>query len=107
MRDFNILIVDTILFTLLAIFLGFAVDYIFPTYTSDELPLKSFILVMIQVTVGVVITFALMGIYEHYTSRDADSFLGETVFVVIFFLVQTQLLARLDNIYFHLTGRSF
>ena len=96
---------DAVVFTAIAIVFGFLIDFLAPRFDLDEPPLWSLNLVMLQVVVDIIILYIIVNIYQYLFGRAVDESLGQTMFIVIFFLVQIQLFQRLNNVWYHITGR--
>ena len=98
---------DCFIAIILGIILGFLIDIIFPFPRNIDSFWKAFFLTIIQLTVDGFIVYYYSIIFEYFFKNDSDAYRGFTVFSVLFFLVQIQLLQRLQYLYLKITGTSF
>ena len=92
-------LVDILIFVALAIILGIIIDLIFPEPDDTEEMRVTFFLLFSQIFVDSIIVYFLGFGYEKLVNRDPDLYYGFTLFIVLFFLVQLQLLNRLKRFY--------
>ncbi len=105
-RNHFFVIRDSILASFLGIILGFIVDIIFPLPNKDENFFKSALFIIIQIILDGIILYYYALLYKITFNDLPDIFYGFSVFTVIFFLTQQQLLYRLAKIYYHFTNKS-
>ena len=98
---------DSLIFGILGVILGFVVDLIFPLPNKNDSIVKTTILMFIQIAVSAIIIFFIAEMYTLIFGYNSDKFYGFTMFTVIFFLSQYQLINRLNILYVKLTGKSF
>lgn len=89
----------------LGILAGFAIDMIFPRPDSDEVWWVSYLLIITQITLGVLLIYSLDVFILASHGRDRDLYFEMSVFLLIFFLAQNQLLERLKRLFFTLNGQ--
>ena len=104
MGALGLVVRDTLFFSIVAILLGYLIDRIYPPISSDETPSETFLLIIVQILLGALVIFLVFSLYQGRFRSDPDIYLGATIFVVIFFMVQTQLLHRLVNFYTDTSG---
>jgi len=102
--NFSEVIFDTVLFAILAIAFGYIIDVIIPFPKQNESAIKCILLVMLQIIISGVFLFLISKLYENSVHRDPDLYYGVSMFIVLFFLVQGQLIKRLQTIYQYGTG---
>lgn len=93
------LVIDTLFFVTLAIFLGYLVDVLIPNPKPNETFWESLAWIYIQIAFAILILFSVDQLYMWITGIGAESFYGLNVYGVIFFLVQTQLVERVRRIF--------
>lgn len=102
------LIVETVIGAFLGITLGFFIDVIFKEPSADEKPGQTIGWIILQVFVDALIVWWIVYLVSEYLNRfDQDEYegmVGYLIFGILFFLVQTQLLARLNKLYSDFTG---
>jgi len=98
-RRFDWLLIDIFLFSFLAVIFGILVDAIFPEPGENETFTETCILLILQILLDGILVYILGFGYESVVQRDPDLYYGFTIFTVIFFLVQLQLLSRLRILY--------
>jgi hypothetical protein len=98
---------DALIFSVIGIVLGFLIDFIFPEPHTTESHALAFFYVILQIVIDAFIVFFISELYTMVFGQEADTYIGFSVFTVIFFLVQVQLLQRLNNLYTGITGTSF
>ena len=98
-KDIQWLLIDTFIFGLSGLILGFVVDEIIPQPKKDEKIYASIFFILLQIFVCIsVIYFVDLG-YESIFGRDSDETFGMTMFSIIFFISQTQLYVRTNRLY--------
>lgn len=98
---------DALLFSVLAVILGFLIDYLFPLPNKNESTLKTIFLIALQIVIGAITVYLVAEIYTYIFGYDPDRYFGFTMYTVVYFLVQIQLLYRLNMLYIKMTGKSF
>ena len=98
-KKFKWLLLDMLVFIFLAVIFGVVIDTIFPSPHEKENVWKSFFMFLVQVFIDSIVIFFLGRLYEKLVKRDPDLYYGFTLFVVLFFIVQLQLVTRLKIIY--------
>lgn len=98
---------DCFIAIIMGILLGFIIDFIFPFPKKIDSFTRAFLLTVIQLTIDGFIVYYYSIIFEYLFKNESDAFRGFTVFSVLFFLVQMQLLQRLDYLYIRITGTDF
>lgn len=106
MRHFNMVVMCAFVFGIFAIGLGFAVDYLFQEPRETESTPRLIFMILLQLIVTALIIYYFDMLFEAVLGHDSDVYFGLTIFCVIFFLVQLQMLNRLSLLYKRLTGRS-
>lgn len=96
---------DSILAIIFGIVLGFVLDIFFPEPKKSENFWTTTFLLGLQILISGFILYYYSVFYYYFYGSEVDTYLGFSVFSVIFFLVQTQLLNRLDLIYKHMSGK--
>jgi hypothetical protein len=87
-------IFDVIMLTALAIIFGFVIDYIIPSPTHDEDIVVTVWLLITQMIMATVILLVIEGIYITLFGRSTSTYFVSEVFVLIFFIAQQQIFAR-------------
>ena len=104
------LIIESIIGVLLAVIFGYLLDALFPEPTQDESFERTILLVSGQLLIDSFIVWGVIYFVSEYLNRfDQETYEGMTgylLFTVVFFLVQTQLLARFERIYKDIFNRS-
>lgn len=103
---FSNVVVCAFVFGIFAIALGFAVDYFFQEPDDNESTTKLVILIFLQLIITALVIYYFDILFEAVLGHDSDVYFGLTIFCVIFFLVQTQMLHRLSILYKRITGRN-
>lgn len=99
---------DCVIAIICGIVLGFIVDFIFPYPKKNENFWLALFLVILQLTVCSFIVYYYGELFAYFFGEeDSDDYRGFTVFGVLFFIVQVQLLYRLNILFKSLTGRNF
>ncbi len=106
-KDFSWLLIDTFVFGLSGLLLGFLVDEILPFPKVNKNLTVALIFIIIQVFVCISIIYLFDLLYEHLFGRSSDETFGMTMFSIVFFLPQAQLYSKAEYIYKNLTGKSF
>lgn len=96
---------DVLMFSIAAIIFGMLLDIIFPIPKSDEPIVKTVLLLFSQILISAMFIFIVGYLYTSIFGRDPNSHLGMTVFILIFFLLQSQLFTRLSYLWFKITGK--
>lgn len=98
---------DCLLASIFGILLGYLIDVFFPLPKKAHAVWFSLIMIILQVVIDGFIIYYYGEIFTYFFGRDPDDYRGFTVFGVLFFLVQIQLLTRLNYVFQAITGRSF
>lgn len=106
LKNHTYVIRDSIIGTVLGIVLGFIIDIIFPLPNKDEYFLLTIVLLLVQIILDAIILFYYSFLYKTFFKNEPDSFYGFSVFTVLFFLTQQQMLYRLAKIYRHFLNKS-
>lgn len=90
---------DSIIFGSLGIIFGLLIDLIFSRPKSEESLIQALVLVFVQLIICGIIIYFISLFYESAFGYNADEYIGLTIFTVIFFLVQVQLLDRISEVF--------
>ena len=88
----------------LGVLCGFAIDLLFPKPSKDESWWVCYLLIIVQITLGVLIIYSFDVFFSAAHNRDRDLYFEMTIFLLIFFLSQNQLFERLKLLFFKLNG---
>lgn len=94
-----------ILMGTLGILAGFAMDMIFPKPSTDEVWWVSYLLIITQITLGALLIYAIDVFMLAAHRRDRDLYFEMSIFLLIFYLSQNQLLERLNRLFYTLNGQ--
>lgn len=98
---------DCSLAALVGITCGFVIDLFFPVPSREESAFRLIIMIIFQILISSFILFYLAQLYIIVFRTDPDFHYGFSIFSVIFYLVQVQLLDRLNILYYKITGKNF
>jgi len=98
---------DIFIAIFMGIMLGFLIDVIFPMPKKLDSGLKTASLIILQVIIDGFVVYYYGLLFMWIFGVDADHHRGFTIFGVLFFLVQCQLLVRLNYLFRLITGRDF
>lgn len=98
---------DCLIASVAGIILGYVIDFFFPLPKKAHSAWFSLLMIMLQVLIDGFVVYYYGEIFTFFFGQDPDSYRGFTVFGVLFFLVQIQLLTRLNYVFQAITGRSF
>lgn len=104
-KHFINVVVCAFVFGIFAIALGFAVDFFFQEPKESESTPRLVVLILLQLIITTLVIYYFDILFEAVLGYDSDVYFGLTIFCVIFFLVQTQMLHRLSILYKRITGR--
>jgi len=93
---------DSILFVILALTLGYIIDVFIKVPSKNEPLSQSILLLLLQIIIGMIVIYIIDYLFENFNGRSSISFFGLTIFTVLFFLTQQQLLKRITLIYHHI-----
>lgn len=100
---------ETFLGALLGVLLGFFVDLIFPAPRATEKVGATLGWVILQLFIDALLIFYIMLLavrFNFFNQDDVEGMIGYLVFTILFFLVQTQLTARLNKLWKDISGRN-
>lgn len=98
---FIYILFEIIIFSTLAICIGYIIDTIIPKPNNGESIYMSLLFIYIQIAVDIIVLSTLDKIYKKVTADFPDYYSAISFFNTIFFLVQRQLFYRLINIFHH------
>jgi hypothetical protein len=87
-------IFDIIMLTTLAIILGFVIDFIVPSPTPNEDIIVTVWLLFTQMVIATIILLFIEYIYIQLFGRSTSTYFVSDIFVLIFFISQQQIFAR-------------
>lgn len=99
------LIRDALIFGIIGLILGFLVDLVFPLPQDGESVWTTIVLILAQIIICVIIVYYVDKAYEKVFGYDSSLYMGFTIFVVLFFLGQIQLLNRAEVVFNTITGK--
>lgn len=91
--------IEVFFFSLIAMAFGFMVVLLMPPFSVDEAWYYSFVYLLLQLLVDAVIIYALDMAYFMLFGVNASAFIGLIVFVNVFFMIQSSLFYRMQNIF--------
>jgi hypothetical protein len=102
---FTYIVRDAVIFAVLGIGLGFLVDLIFIDPDPEESILETIFYILLQTIVCSIIIYYIAKFYEVIFKHDSGLYRGIDMFIVLFFLVQTQLFERVSLLFRKVTGK--
>lgn len=103
-ENIGIVIRDSLIFIVLALVLGFLLEMLIPNIKANESHLVSFLYIILQLILTIVIVYIILVFYERITKSDAYDFLGITVFLIVFLILQNQVTMRTRYLYHYFSG---
>jgi len=102
------LLTDFVIYAFLGLSLGYLMDIIIPPPTIKENPIKALFWFSIQLLIGILMLYLVIFL-NILSERENTPYHApiQTVFVVLFYLAQSQLYVRAQIIYYAITGRTF
>jgi len=94
-------ILDALFFLTLALTLVYIIDIFIRIPSPNEPFYITVITLYIQIIIGMIVLYCIDFIFEKINNRPSTSYFGITVFGVLFFMTQQQLLKRVSIIYHH------
>jgi len=104
-NKFQWLIIDTFVFGLSGLVLGFLLDELIPEADKEESAYITMIYIILQIFLCITIIYIMDLLYENAFERSSDETFGMTMFSIIFFTPQSQLYMRSEYLYSTFTGK--
>jgi hypothetical protein len=97
-------VVESTIFMFLGLMLGFFISFMVPNVAPKESIWQTVGWLIFQLLVDALFISILDTLYIDTFGRDADTFIGMSVFAVVFFMSQVQLYNRVSVLYRYITG---
>lgn len=98
------LFIEVLLFSLVALFFGISISFLFPYNTQDESIGVAIGWLIAQVLVDACVIYIFDKVYFLLFGTDSDEYIGITIFGVVLFSTQVQMYNRARKIYTKVTG---
>lgn len=95
---------DSICFIILALIFGFILEMLIPNVKKTESHFVSFLYIILQLILTIVIVYLILIVYERITGNDAYDFLGTITFLIVFVILQNQVVMRTKYLYHFFSG---
>jgi Na+-driven multidrug efflux pump len=97
-------VIEIVLFGIFGVIMGMLTDFIFPNFQHSESTIHSTMMLFAQLIFSGLVVYLTAKFYNKILKKDPDLYAGFTVFVLVYFLFQTQLYVRVSLLYYRVTG---